>query len=242
MKRFFDFVSFPFRLLFVILITIFDSILGLLGMYSLGKRYYKMGHYRSWAKRLLFFAGVKVQAIGLENIDKNKSYVFVANHSSYFDIPSVFVALPNNVRIMYKKELEKIPVFGWFLKKSDFIAIEREEASTARTSLNKALELIRKEISVLIFPEGTRSADGKLQEFKKGAMFLAIRSGKPIVPVAIVGAYDILPRGSFFFKRGIVKVIVGKPLEVSSNVSKSEILELTQSLATAIDSLLIKNS
>lgn len=203
-------------------------------MILLRRQYFKLRHYRAWAKRLLFFAGVKVRTVGLENINRNQSYIFVANHSSYFDIPSVFVAIPNNVRIMYKKELEKIPIFGLFLKKSDFIPIEREEISSARASLNKALELIQKDISVLIFPEGTRSIDGKLQQFKRGAMVLAIRSGKPIVPVAIVGAHSILPRGKFFFRTGAITVVIGKPIEISPNAGKTEIANLSERIASFI--------
>jgi len=199
-------------------------------------------HYRHWARRLLFFAGVKVKAVGIEHIDKNKSYVFVANHSSYFDIPAVFVAIPNNLRIMYKKELEKVPIFGLYLKKSDFIAIEREMVGSARSSLNQALNLIQKDVSVLIFPEGTRSYDGKLQSFKKGAMFLAIHSNKPIVPVAIIGTHKILPRNGFFFKTGRILVVVGKPIDINSNGGKIDITELTNQISSSISSFLDKYS
>ncbi|ROL57427.1 1-acyl-sn-glycerol-3-phosphate acyltransferase [Bacteroidetes/Chlorobi group bacterium Naka2016] len=242
MKSLLDLLSFPFRFFFVLLVTLIDSTLGILGMFLLGTRYFKLGHYRAWAKRLLFFSGVKVESNGIENISLDKSYVFVANHSSYFDIPSVFVAIPNNLRIMYKKELESIPIFGLYLKKSDFIAIEREEAVSARTSLSQALDLIQKDVSILIFPEGTRSHDGKLQEFKRGAMYLAIKSGKPIVPVTIVGANNILPKGKFFFKTGKVKVIIGKPLEVVINPSKSEINKLIDEIRSIISSNLSQAS
>lgn len=238
MRKLFDIVTFPFRSFLVIVITFFDSFLGLLGIYLLGKAYFRLNHYRAWAKRLLFVSGVCVRTYGLENIDKNKSYVFVANHSSYYDIPAVFKSIPNNLRIMYKKELEKIPFFGWYLKKSDFIGIEREEATSARNSLNEALRLIQQDVSVLIFPEGTRSPDGKLKEFKKGAMFLAIRSGKPIVPVAIIGTRKILPRGSFFIRTGLVKVIVGKPIDVPRDFGKMEMVSLTKFVHNELDSLL----
>ncbi|MCX7909780.1 MAG: 1-acyl-sn-glycerol-3-phosphate acyltransferase [Ignavibacteria bacterium] len=241
MKRLFDFFSFPFRLIFVVLVTIIDSILGLLGLLFLRNYYFKLMHYRSWAKRLLFFSGVKVEVTGLENIDLSQSYVFVANHSSYFDIPVIFVAIPINLRIMYKKELERIPIFGWYLKYSDFIAIEREVVGSARSSLNQALELIQKDVSVLIFPEGTRSLDGKLKEFKKGAMFLAVRSGKPIVPVAIVGTYDLLPRGKWYFKSGKVRIVIGTPFEISPQSGKNDLKEITSRLAGTISFLIEDN-
>ncbi len=142
---------------------------------------------------------------------------------------------------MYKRELEKIPFFGWFLKKSDFIAIEREEAISARGSLNKALELIKQDVSVLIFPEGTRSSDGNLKEFKKGAMFLAVRSGKPIVPVAISGTCKLLPRGSLFIRTGRVKVTIGKPLELSATGGKAEFDKITKTLHDKIYEMLIQS-
>ncbi len=205
------------------------------------KFYFKLNHYRCWAKRLLFFAGIKVVSNGLEHIEPNASYIFIANHSSYLDIPTLFVAIPNNLRIMYKRELEKIPFFGWFLKKSDFIAIEREEAISARGSLNKALELIKQDVSVLIFPEGTRSSDGNLKEFKKGAMFLAVRSGKPIVPVAISGTCKLLPRGSLFIRTGRVKVTIGKPLELSATGGKAEFDKITKTLHDKIYEMLIQS-
>lgn len=242
MKLFFDNITFLFRLLFVVVVTLFDSTIGLLGMFVLGRKYYNLNHYRAWAKRLLFFSGVRVKCVGLDNIDKNKSFVFVANHSSYLDIPAVFVAISNNLRIMYKKELEKIPIFGWFLKKSDFIAIEREEVASARSSLNKALKLIQQDVSVLIFPEGTRSIDGKVQDFKKGAMFLALRSGKPIVPVAIIGANQLLPRGKLFLRTGTIIVLIHKPIYIGKDLDKSQITHIISMLRNQIEESLTKYS
>ncbi|MFN3306799.1 MAG: lysophospholipid acyltransferase family protein [Candidatus Kapaibacteriota bacterium] len=241
MKAFFDLLTYPLRLLFVILITILDSSGGLLGMIFFPKFYFKLNHYRSWAKRLLFFAGIKVVSVGVERLEPKASYVFVANHSSYLDIPALFVAIPNNLRIMYKRELEKIPFFGWFLKKSDFIAIEREEIASARGSLNKALELIQQDVSVLIFPEGTRSLDGSLREFKKGALYLAVRSGKPIVPVAISGTNKLLPRGGLLIRTGQVKVTIGEPLKLSTTGGKAEIERITKTLHDKIYEMLIQS-
>lgn len=240
MKAFFDILTYPIRLFLVVLITILDSTIGLFGILFSPKYYFKLNHYRSWAKRLLFFAGIKVVSYGLENIEPKASCVFIANHSSYLDIPTLFVAIPNNLRIMYKKELEKIPFFGWFLKKSDFIAIEREEVASARSSLNKALELIQQDVSVLIFPEGTRSVDGSLKEFKKGAMYLAVRSGKPIVPVAISGTNRLMPRGSFFIRTGCVKVTIGEPLKLSLTGGKNELAQLSKTLYDRINEMLIQ--
>ena len=240
-RTLFDLISFPFRLLFVLVITFIDSLLAVLATLLFHRWYRKLNHYRSWARRILFFAGVRVETIGRENIERQKSYIFVANHSSYFDIPAAFVAIPNRMRIMYKKELEKIPVFGWYLKYSDFVAIEREEVASARQSLNEALKLIQQDYSVLIFPEGTRSADGTLGEFKRGALYLAIKSGKEIVPVTIIGAREILPRGSFFFRTGKIKVVIGKPYSNKNILDKTEMNKLKDYLLKEIESNLYNN-
>ncbi len=235
-KKIVDFVTFPIRLFLVLLVTTIDSILAIFGTFLFPRWYRTLFHYRQWAKRILFCSGIKVSVKGIENIEVSKSYVFVANHSSYFDIPAVFVAIPNRLRIMYKKELEKIPIFGWYLKYSDFIGIEREEIGSARKSLEEALKLIQQEISVLIFPEGTRSKDGTLGDFKRGALYLAIKSGKQIVPVTIIGARDILPRGSFFFSTGTIEVIVGKPFINLSETRKTEMDRLKKFLFQEIQS------
>lgn len=205
----------------IVIITLFDSLLATLGTLLFPKFYRKSNHYRAWAKRLLWVAGVSIKVSGLEHLAKDRTYVFIANHSSYFDIPAVFVAIPKLLRIMYKKELERIPFFGWYLKKSDFIPIVREENITARKSLLEALELIRENVSVLLFPEGTRSKDGKLGEFKRGAFLLASKSGKAIVPVAIVGAYRLLPKGKIFFRSGVISVKIGTPVELGGEQGKT---------------------
>lgn len=216
-----DIFLFPFRFLLIVIITLVDSLLAIVGTLLFPKFYRKLNHYRAWAKRLLWVAGVSVKVSGLEYLEKERTYVFIANHSSYFDIPAVFVAIPKLLRIMYKKELERIPFFGWYLKKSDFIPIVREESITARKSLLEALELIRENVSVLLFPEGTRSKDGKLGEFKRGAFLLASKAGKAIVPVAIVGAYRLLPKGKIFFRSGEISVKIGTPIELGEEQDKT---------------------
>lgn len=220
-----DFILYPFRLLIILIIILIDSSIAFFGSLLVPKFYRQFQHYRSWAKRLLFFAGVRIETIGLKNLEKGKSFVFVSNHSSYFDIPAIFVAIPQQIRIMYKKELEKIPFFGWYLRVSDFIPVEREESASARRSLTKAVQLIKENISVLIFPEGTRSFDGELQDFKRGAFLLALKANKEIVPLTIRGSYEILPRGKLVFLPGKIKVIVGRPIDVrlfsqSNNLDK----------------------
>lgn len=212
----FNLILFPIRLAGIFIITFIDSTIALIGLLFYPKFYKKFQHYRSWAKRVLFVAGVKIETIGLEKLEGSKSYVFVANHSSYFDIPAVFVSIPQQLRIMYKRELEKIPFFGWYLRASDFIPVEREDSASARASLLKSINLIRKNISVLLFPEGTRSVDGSLQNFKRGAFLLALKSNKELVPLTIVGSNKLLPRRKIFFRSGLIRVIISDPINVTA--------------------------
>lgn len=220
----FDLILFPIRLFGIFIITFIDSTIALIGSFVYPKFYKKLQHYRGWAKRVLFVAGLKIVTIGLEKLESSKSYIFVANHSSYFDIPAVFVSIPQQMRIMYKKELEKIPFFGWFLRASDFIPVEREDSSSARTSLLKSMNLIRENISVLIFPEGTRSLDGSLQNFKRGAFLLALKSNKELVPLTIIGSYKLFPRGKIFFRSGLIKVIISDPINATT-FNRKELLD-----------------
>lgn len=175
---------------------------------------------RKWAKKILKNANVKLIIIGVENIDENAKYIFVANHSSLMDIPALLSCIKNNCRIIYKKELEKIPIFGNALKRSTFIGIQRDNASNAMESIKNAIETIKAGDSVIIFPEGTRSVDGNLNEFKRGAMMLAIKSNKPIVPVTIIGANKVLPYKSKIFNSGEIKIIIGEPIYLKENMNK----------------------
>lgn len=148
---------------------------------------------RKWAHALLKTADVHIAVYGRENVQENARYVFVANHTSYFDIPIAIAALAHDVVIVYKEELERVPIFGWMMKISPYIPIDRKNPRRAVAALQKALQKSR-DVSLLLFPEGTRSRDGQVQPFKRGAFLLAEYSGLPIVPVAICGAYALLPR------------------------------------------------
>ena len=112
---------------------------------------------------MLFVCGVKVRVTGLEKIDSSRNYIYVSNHASMFDIPSILAGIPGQIRIVYKKELDVIPVFGWGLKYGAYIGIDRGRGADAMRSLDEAVEKIRRGASVLLYAEGTRTTDGKLQ-------------------------------------------------------------------------------
>ncbi|MBU2446049.1 MAG: 1-acyl-sn-glycerol-3-phosphate acyltransferase [Bacteroidetes bacterium] len=190
-----------------------------------------------WSNTILWICGVKVELIGKEHLQADESYVYVSNHISNFDIPVVIKAIPGQLRLVFKKELAKIPIFGWQLKLGPYILIDRQNPSKAMQSLNQAIEKIKLGVSVLLFAEGTRSKDGSIQSFKRGAFTLATRSGKKIVPVTIKGTYEILPKKKFNLRSGKVKLIIDKPIEHDGNTDKiSEV-----SLMNEVRDIIVKN-
>ncbi|RPI66265.1 MAG: 1-acyl-sn-glycerol-3-phosphate acyltransferase [Ignavibacteriales bacterium] len=214
--------------LFLILIhTIICSVLSIL--FSVFDRSLKLFFWlsRFWPGGIFLFSGIKVKATGLENFDHSGTYVFVSNHSSQFDIPAIQYTAPVRVCIIYKKELEKIPLFGWQLAVSPYIAINRTNPEDAFKSIEKAKVLMKKRnISVILFAEGTRSKTGEIQPFKRVAFYLASKTGFPIIPVTINGTAKLLPKGTLKIKSGTIHVHFDKPIFPKENLNKKEELEL----------------
>ena len=183
--------------------------------------------------------GLTKYSKGQEKLNKEVSYIYASNHSSLFDIPVMLATIDDNVRIIYKKELEKVPLFGPGLRYGPFIAIDRSDPRKSMKSIEEAVESIRSGDSVIIYPEGTRSLDGKLQEFKRGGFLLASRAGNPIVPISIIGTYNILPSGQKRFRKGTVKFIFHDPVENKAQ-NKSEEQELMKKVHEIIGSELEK--
>jgi len=176
---------------------------------------------RFHARGILKACGVKLSVTGLEKVDFSRSHIYVSNHASFFDIPAVIAGIPDQIRIVYKKELEKIPIFGWGLKfGKTYISIDREKGQNAIQSLDMAAEKIRRGASVILFAEGTRTPDGRLQPFKRGAFNLALRAGIPVVPLTIKGSYGILPRHSMRIKPGTISLVLDEPIEPPNSNGK----------------------
>ena len=176
---------------------------------------------RLWSRIMLFAGGVKVQVEGLDNIKPEEAYVFAANHQSQFDIFTLLGHLPTQFRWLAKKELFRIPIFGAAMKGAGYIPIDRSNRKEAFKSIDLAATRVQEGTSVVIFPEGTRSLDGKLQSFKKGGFHLAIKSKRPIVPVSISGAFSILPKKGFRVRPQLVKVYIGEPVPTEDITSKN---------------------
>lgn len=215
-----------FKLLIIAIVTILDTIKMLIQLALFGSKGFRRTA-KVWADKVLWIIGVQIETKGLENVNRSESYIFAANHSSLMDIPVLQSTIPVDFRIIYKKELEKVPIWGYGLKKSPYIGIIREDPREAMKSVEEAIESIKAGDSVLIYPEGTRSPDGELQEFKRGAFMMASRSGKPIIPVAIVGSNKILPNKKLELNSGKVRLVFGKPIfmEVNSREDERKLME-----------------
>lgn len=144
------------------------------------------------------------------------SYVFMANHESYFDVPALLATLPGQVRFAAKRTLFHIPVFGWSLWAGGFIPVDRRNRARAKDAFEIAARRIRAGASVLFFPEGTRSPDGRLHAFERGGFLLALKSGAPIVPVGISGSFRILPRNRLRVHPGKIRIRLGTPIDTSA--------------------------
>jgi 1-acyl-sn-glycerol-3-phosphate acyltransferase len=167
---------------------------------------------RLWSRVILSVPGVKVEVKMHAPLQPGRPYVFMPNHASMVDIWAVFVAIPATFRFIAKKQLSRIPLFGWAMAAGRFIFIDRQNAASARRTVQEAARRIRSGQSVVIFPEGTRTRDGHLLPFKKGGFHLAMDSGVDIVPVAIKGSRVIMPRGAALIRSGTVTVEVGEPI------------------------------
>ena len=186
-----------------------------------------------WARFLCWIIGVTVEVRGLEKIDLSRPYIFAANHQSQFDIFALQGYSGFDFRWMAKKELFRIPLFGWGMKLAGYIPVDRSGGKKALKSLDEAAQRIAGGTSVIIFPEGTRSRDGEIHPFKAGGMVLAIKSKVPLVPVAIHGTYEVLPKGKLLAKPGNVIIIIGDPIETAGYTKKQK-QELAERLHDAV--------
>jgi 1-acyl-sn-glycerol-3-phosphate acyltransferase len=169
----------------------------------------------AWSSVGLWLAGVKLEVIGDDNYDRSKTYIIVSNHASMFDILSVLVAIKLNLRIVAKEELLRIPIWGFAVKRGDFLFIRRGGNREAMKTLLEAREKISQGKSIYMFADGTRSVDGSIQPFKRGAFTLASKTGADVLPVTILGSYRIMPKGTMKVYAGKITIVVDKPISVS---------------------------
>lgn len=168
---------------------------------------YRLG--RAWSKCVLLLAGIELRVSGAERLDASQAYLFMANHQSNLDIPALIAGLEGfQLCLVAKKDLLRIPVFGWGLRACRMITIERGSVHDARSSIERACQKLNEGVSVVVFPEGTRSPDGGLLPFKRGGFVIAQNARTPIVPITINGSRERLARGSWRVVPGVVEINV----------------------------------
>jgi 1-acyl-sn-glycerol-3-phosphate acyltransferase len=167
---------------------------------------------RVWGPGLLRAVFTRMEVTGLENLDLSRPCFFAANHQSWIDIPVLFASLPVPVLFVAKRELGRVPFLGWFLKGMGMVLVDRDDRKEAVRSVEAAAERLRQGWSLMSFPEGTRTPDGRVQRFKTASFAAAIAAGAPVVPIALEGANRILPRNSLKGRPGRVRVAIGEPI------------------------------
>jgi 1-acyl-sn-glycerol-3-phosphate acyltransferase len=188
----------------------------------------------SWLIMETIFSPVKVT--GLERIDTSKPHVYASNHASALDIPVLYVNLPFRFRIAFKKELLSYPVIGWQLKRSGQVCIDQQNPSHSISSIRAALKGLKAGLPLLIFPEGGRTPDGEIKPFLPGAFFLAIKAQVDIVPVALVGTYELLPMNTYHIKSRPLEMRVGEPIP-TAGLTMKELPALSQRVQKALEEL-----
>ena len=195
-------------------IAIYTIVLGTLSIgSSLFERHGYFAHWcaRAWSWLILATTGVRVQVRGLERLDPCQTYVFAANHQSIYDIPVIFASLPYQLRIIAKESLGSFPFLGWHLRRTGHLLVNRRNPD-ARAVFNWANALTSKGLSLIVFPEGTRSADGHVGPFKGGSLYPAVQAGLPIVPISVAGSRHVMKKDRLMTCPGEVEVTIHDPI------------------------------
>ena len=222
------------RLLAIALITAILGTVGILSCLAVPSGNAVLPLARIWARIIFSLCRVNLTVQGGSRISAPGPYLFLSNHQSQFDILAVVLAIPLQFRILAKQELFYIPIFGWVLKLSGFVGIDRSNREKAIRSLERAAQRLRGGTSLLIYAEGTRSPDGKLLPFKKGGFVLAIQAGVPIIPITIQGSREVLAKGSLRIRPGTIHLGIGEPID-PARYSLDEKERLMQEVRTAME-------
>jgi len=187
-----------------------------------------------WAKNVLAISFIKVNVVGVENVKENQNYIYLINHSSLFDIFISLATIPSSIRFVAKKQIFYIPIFGWAMWMAGYISIDRSKGIKAMRSIEEAATKIRNGISVIMFPEGTRSQDASIQPFKRGSFLLAAKTQVPIMPVTINGAEKVLPKNTLRLSGGTVEIVFDEAIPTIDVKSKDDELVLLEKVRNVI--------
>jgi 1-acyl-sn-glycerol-3-phosphate acyltransferase len=189
-----------------------------LGSLSIGSSLFeKSGHFahwcaRTWSRLILVTTGVRVDVAGLDRLQSGRTYVFVANHQSHYDTPILFSSLPYQLRVIAKESLGRFPFIGWHLRRTGHMLVDRSRPDRAKV-FGWASRLTANGLSLFVFPEGTRSRDGRVARFKGGSFYLAMEAGLPVVPLSIVGSRHVMLKGRLATYPGRVRLVVHAPID-----------------------------
>ena len=190
-----------------------------------------------WSRLTCWLSLCKISARGHENLDKNKSYVFVANHQGAFDIFLTYGFLNHNIVWMQKHSLRSLPLVGYASKMAGHVFVNNTNATTRAITLKEAISKVKDGVSIVIFPEGARTHTGKMRQFKKGAFYIATEEKLPIVPLTINGPFNVLKRGTLNLKPGKLELVIHPPIS-TENICEEDIPELINTTRDIIYSAL----
>jgi len=193
--------------------------------------------YGRWMMRVgRLILGIDLAVTGLDRLDRGTPYVFMCNHLSFLDGPLLMTILDRPARVIVKRFVFRIPILGLGMRFSGYVPLDREGVGAGRRSIARAAQWIKeKRYSFLIYPEGTRSFDGKLLPFRRGGFFLALESAAPIVPVSVKGTYELMPRGQWFVRKGRVRITFHEPIPVAG-LTVEAMPELMEKARAAVSS------
>jgi 1-acyl-sn-glycerol-3-phosphate acyltransferase len=177
------------------------------------------------ARAAVRIAGIRVRREGLEHLDPAGTYIYMCNHVSNVDPPVVVPALPRRTSVLVKKEVFRVPILGRAMRMGSLVPVDRSNRDAAIQSLRAAGDVMRAGINMTVFPEGTRSRDGKLLPFKKGPFHLAMETGVPVVPMTILNSYELMPKGQSYALPGVVRVIFHPPIDPRQFRDKDELMQ-----------------
>jgi 1-acyl-sn-glycerol-3-phosphate acyltransferase len=205
--------------LFAIATTVFGSVSLVASIFDgTGRVQHKIAH--AWGSTLLRITLSPVRVMGAENFGQAPVAVYAANHLSYMDTPVVLSKLPFQFRILARHNLFKLPFIGWYLQRSGQIAVDSTSLRSTLASLNRGVKVLGSGMPLVIFPEGGRSPDGRLQPFLSGPAYMAIRAQVPIVPVALIGTYELMPMHTYHLQPRPLLLVVGEPISTTGYTSK----------------------
>jgi len=187
---------------------------------------------RIWGRGILFVSRIRVTVQGLSHIDPSRSYIYMSNHQSNFDIPVLLAHLPVQFRWLAKAELFKIPIFGRAMRGAGYVKIDRFNREAAFKSIDEAAAKMKNGVSIMIFPEGTRSRDGNIRPFKKGGFVMAVDTGVPIVPVILQGTWPIMAKSSLRINTGNVSLQIETPIDTTgfTRETKDDLIDRVRSV------------